>query len=166
VSPRTYFVFTPLLNDTATGTLEFRNTLEPVRNRRFKGDYLQGWADDVNFAKKTVTVEPSVLDPDVGHALTGERQGNLALASSTGAQQVPTFEITYDKLAICVGCYSQTFGTKGVRENSLFLKDIGDARKIRRRILEIFDLAVLPREPYYTLPLFVVVQRAWSLLRT
>jgi NADH dehydrogenase FAD-containing subunit len=27
---------------------------------------------------------------------------------------------------------------------ALFLKDIGDARKIRRRILEIFDLAVLP----------------------
>jgi NADH dehydrogenase len=144
VSPRTYFVFTPLLNDTATGTLEFRNTLEPVRNKKFKGEYLQGWADDVNFARKTVTVEPSVLDPDVGHALTGERHGNRALASSTGAQRVPTFEISYDKLAICVGCYSQTFGIKGVRENALFLKDIGDTRKIRRRILEIFDLAILP----------------------
>jgi NADH dehydrogenase FAD-containing subunit len=144
VSPRTYFVFTPLLNDTATGTLEFRNTLEPVRNKKFKGEYLQGWADDVSFARKTVTVEPSVLDPDVGHALTGERHGNRTLASSTGAQKVPTFEISYDKLVICVGCYSQTFGTKGVRENALFLKDIGDARKIRRRVLEIFDLAILP----------------------
>jgi NADH dehydrogenase FAD-containing subunit len=118
VSPRTYFVFTPLLNDTATGTLEFRNTLEPVRNRRFKGEYLQGWADDVNFANKTVIIEPSVLDPDVGHGLTGERRGNQTLVSSTGAQRVPTFEIAYDKLAICVGCYSQTFGTKGVREVS------------------------------------------------
>ena len=57
---------------------------------------------------------------------------------------MPTFDVSYDKLAICVGCYSQTFGTRGVRENALFLKDIGDARKIRRRILEIFDLAVLP----------------------
>ena len=85
-----------------------------------------------------------MLDPDVGHALTGERRGNQTLASSTGAEQVPTFQISYDKLAICVGCYSQTFGTKGVRENALFLKDIGDARKIRRRILEIFDLAILP----------------------
>ena len=85
-----------------------------------------------------------MLDPDVGHALTGERQGNQTLNTSTGGHKVPTFEIPYDKLAICVGCYSQTFGTKGVRENALFLKDIGDARKIRRRILEIFDLAVLP----------------------
>ena len=144
VSPRSYFVFTPLLNDTAVGTLEFRFTLEPVRKRRTPIDYLQGWADDVNFAKKTVTVEPSVLDPDVGHALTGERKGNQDLAASTGAVRAPTFEISYDKLAICVGAYSQTFGTKGVRENALFLKDVGDARKIRRRILEIFELAILP----------------------
>jgi hypothetical protein len=33
VSPRTYFVFTPLLASTAVGTLEFRTTLESVRAR-------------------------------------------------------------------------------------------------------------------------------------
>jgi len=147
VSPRTYFVFTPLLNDTATGTLEFRNTLEPVRKRNSRVEFYQGWADDVSLAKKTIKVEPSVLDPDVGHALTGERQGNQDLAVSSGTSSVPTFDLSYDHLAICVGCYSQTFGTKGVRENALFLKDIGDARRIRRRILEIFDLAVLPVTP-------------------
>jgi NADH dehydrogenase FAD-containing subunit len=31
VSPRSYFVFTPLLASTAVGTLEFRAVLEPVR---------------------------------------------------------------------------------------------------------------------------------------
>ena len=144
VSPRAYFVFTPLLTDAAAGTLEFRNTLEPVRKRGSAVEFIQGWADDVSFARKTITVEPSVLDPDVGHALTGERRGNLDLAESTGATKAPTFEIPYDRLAIAVGCYSQTFGTKGVRENALFLKDIGDARRIRRRVLELFELAVLP----------------------
>lgn len=46
------------------------------------------------------------------------------------------FEMKYDRLVVAVGCYSQTFGTKGVRENALFLKDVIDARKIRKRILE------------------------------
>lgn len=46
------------------------------------------------------------------------------------------FEVGYDKLVVSVGCYSQTFGIEGVRENALFLKDVGDARKIRKRILE------------------------------
>ena len=39
-------------------------------------------------------------------------------------------------MVVSVGCYSQTFGIEGVRENALFLKDVGDARKIRKRILE------------------------------
>jgi len=45
------------------------------------------------------------------------------------------FDMSWDKLCIAVGCYSQTFGTPGVKENAYFLKDVGDARKIRNRML-------------------------------
>ena len=107
ISPRSYFVFTPLLNDCAVGTLEFRNVLESVRKKNSRVEYLQAWADDVNFAEKTVTVEPSILDPDVGHALTGERHGNKEISKhvgGTGTRTVPTFDVSYDKLVIAVGC--------------------------------------------------------------
>jgi NADH dehydrogenase FAD-containing subunit len=124
------------------GTLDFRTALEPVRRKNSGVSFLQGWADDVNFAEKTVTVEPSALDPDVGHALTGERMGNQSIQPER--HTVPKFKVSYDKLIIAVGCYTQTFGTKGVKENAMFLRDVGDARKIRRRILEIFEMAVLP----------------------
>lgn len=164
VSPRSYFVFTPLLTDTTVGTLEFRNILESVRKRNSRVELIQGWADDVNFADKTVTVEPSVLDPDVGHALTGPRKANGQQSTDsdtngrkedvqmggTGQHQVPTFPIHYDKLIIAVGTYSQTFNTKGVRENAMFLKDVGDAVAIRRRILDLFELARLPIIPEET----------------
>lgn len=46
------------------------------------------------------------------------------------------FNLDYDKLVVAVGCYSQTFNTPGVRENALFLKDVADAIKIRKRILD------------------------------
>lgn len=55
-----------------------------------------------------------------------------------------TFDLTYDKLVVTVGCYSQTFGTPGVKEHAFFLKDIGDARKIRNRLLACFEAAALP----------------------
>ncbi|KIW45459.1 hypothetical protein, variant [Exophiala oligosperma] len=172
VSPRSYFVFTPLLNDSAVGTLEPRNVLESVRGRESSVDYIQAWADDLDFSNKTVTVEPSVLDPDVGHALTGPREHNEQKTpvgffresdfdksspkqpsfrlGGTGKHQVPTFPINYDKLVIAVGTYSQTFGTPGVRENAYFQKDVGDARAIRKRILELFELARLPNIPEET----------------
>lgn len=52
VSPRSYFVFTPLLAGTSVGTLEFRTVLEPVRHYRGRGvgaEFFQvgGTLDDV-----------------------------------------------------------------------------------------------------------------------
>ncbi|PHH68552.1 hypothetical protein CDD83_6054 [Cordyceps sp. RAO-2017] len=43
-----------------------------------------------------------------------------------------------------MGCYSQTFGIEGVKEHACFLRDIGDARVIRLRLLEAFEKADLP----------------------
>lgn len=156
VSPRTYFVFTPLLTDTAVGTLEFRNILESVRGANADIEFIQGWADDVNFVAKTVDVEPSVLDPAQSYALIESRKGP-AKENIIGSEQeeqlhggvhvkdhVPVFSVGYDKLVVTVGSYSQTFNTPGVKENAYFLKDVGDARKIRKRVLELFELCHMP----------------------
>lgn len=51
----------------------------------------------------------------------------------------PVTELSYDKLVVAVGAYSQTFGIEGVRQHANFLRDIGDARKIRLRVLAIFE---------------------------
>ncbi|KAK4695367.1 NADH:quinone reductase (non-electrogenic), partial [Lecanoromycetidae sp. Uapishka_2] len=150
ISPRSYFVFTPLLNSTAVGTLEFRTALEPVRSRRKPHvEFLQGWADDVDFKSKTLTVEESVVDPEQGHALTGDRYdeettGQVKSEKTARGKEGKRFSVTYDKLVVTVGCYSQTFGTPGVKENAFFMKDIGDARRIRKRVLECFEIASLP----------------------
>ncbi|KAK4500297.1 hypothetical protein PRZ48_008486 [Zasmidium cellare] len=152
VSPRSYFVFTPLLAGTSVGTLEFRTVLEPVRHYRGRGvgaEFFQGWADEVDFEKKVLTVEESVEDPLQGRALATDRHAHETPQGRQQERQVEAkkgelFSMTYDKLVIAVGCYAQTFNTKGVKENAYFLKDVGDARKIRNRLLSCFEEAALP----------------------
>jgi NADH dehydrogenase FAD-containing subunit len=149
VSPRSYFAFTPLLASTAVGTLEFRTALEPVRSRRTKVDFFQGWADDVDFKNKTITIEEAVDDPLQGMALTtdrhaGETKEQREEVKAKEKEKGRMFDLTYDKLVVSVGCYSQTFETPGVREHAHFLKDVGDARKIRNRLLACFEGAALP----------------------
>ena len=150
ISPRSYFVFTPLLNSTATGTLEFRTALEPVRSRRKPNiEFMQGWADGVDFERKMVMVEESVADPHQGKVLAEGRRGdhNSVEVKSENKElrkEGKRWEVPYDKLVVAVGCYSQTFGTKGVKENAFFMKDVGDARRIRKRVLECFEIANLP----------------------
>lgn len=152
VSPRSYFVFTPLLASTSVGTLEFRTALEPIRSRRSKVQYIQGWADDVDFYNKTVTIEEAVADPKQGMALTGPRyegksDKEVIDVLQTKKTKGQVFNLSYDNLVIAVGCYSQTFNTPGVREHAHFLKDVGDARGIRKRLLECFETAALPTTP-------------------
>lgn len=97
-------------------------------------------------------MEEAVEDPLQGLALTaGPRQeeekgpGKEAeIMVNKKKKKGKMFELKWDKLVIAVGCYSQTFNTPGVREHAYFLKDVGDARKIRNRLLSCFETAALP----------------------
>ena len=144
VSPRSYFVFTPLLASTSTGTLEFRTALEPIRSRRTKAEFFQAWADQVNFETKTLTVEEAVEDPWQGRSLASDRHADGSTERAVKGDKGNLFDVKWDKLIVTVGCYSQTFNTRGVKENAFFLKDVGDARRIRNRLYSCFEMAALP----------------------
>lgn len=99
----------------------------------------------MDFARKSVTVEENGVEyktraksPELGYA---EQRAGTDVANQGQGKR---WTVTYDKLVVGVGCYSQTFCTKGVKENAYFLKDISGARKIRKRILECFEFASLP----------------------
>jgi NADH dehydrogenase FAD-containing subunit len=123
VSPRSYFAFTPLLASTAVGTLEFRTALEPIRTRRTDVSFFQGWADEVDFKNKRISIEEAVDDPTSSLALTENRHAKESKQEREDqrrleAEKGQLFDLTYDKLIVTVGCYSQTFGTPGVKENA------------------------------------------------
>ncbi|KEY65222.1 hypothetical protein S7711_09349 [Stachybotrys chartarum IBT 7711] len=134
VSPRSHFVFTPLLASSAVGTLEFRAVIEPVR-RLGLAEFHQAWASRIDFARKRIVVEASAEDDGAAASSTG-----AAAAHGKGVE----FEVAYDTLVVAVGAYSQTFGIEGVREHACFLRDVGDARAIRLRVLQAFEKASLP----------------------
>ena len=146
VSPRSYFVFTPLLASTAVGTLEFRTTLESVRARRSGVEFIQGWGDDINFNEKILQIEQASIRKFPQSAKGGEAV-SLHDSEDGAKKKGQVFNLKYDKLVVAVGCWSQTFGTPGVREHALFLKDVLDAIKIRKRVLECELLAVSRQLP-------------------
>lgn len=155
ISPRSYFVFTPLLTDAASGSLDFSNIVEPVRDSGAKVDFIQAAARAIDLKKKTILCEATVVKSGVTESPRtpdDERQADEG-AETTSKQpmkaqreweQGETFEVPYDKLVIAVGAVSRTFGTPGVRQNAMFFKDIGDAKRVKRRLRECFELAVLP----------------------
>jgi NADH:ubiquinone reductase (non-electrogenic) len=52
--------------------------------------------------------------------------------------------VDYDYLIIAVGANVNTFNTPGVTEHCHFLKEVEDAQKIRRTVIDCFERASLP----------------------
>ncbi|GJJ12559.1 hypothetical protein Clacol_006802 [Clathrus columnatus] len=125
VAPETFTTFTPLLPSAAVGTIQFRTLIEPIRKilARLRGYYVHGKAVDVHMSERLLEVET--------HTSNGEIQN---------------IYIPYDKLVIACGSVSSTHGVPGL-ENCFQLKTVDDARNIRRRLLDNFEIAALPTTP-------------------
>jgi NADH:ubiquinone reductase (non-electrogenic) len=132
-APRNHFLFTPLLPSTTVGTLEFRSILEPLRKQE-NAEFRLVAAESLDRTRRVVT-GTSPLDGRVT-------------------------ELEYDDLIIAVGAVAGTFGIPGVADHALFLKEMRDARLIRRRVLDCLEMASAPglsREERMRLLTFVVV---------
>ncbi|KAJ3140370.1 NADH:ubiquinone oxidoreductase [Physocladia obscura] len=123
VSPRNYFLFTPLLPSTTVGTVELRSIMQPIRffTRHKSRDalFVEAECTAVNPAAKTITVE--------------------AVSVAPGLKSVE--KIKYDYLVVAVGAETATFGTPGVKEY-----EAEDARKIRTKLLDCLESATFPNQ--------------------
>ena len=123
ISPRNYFLFTPLLPSCTTGTIEHRSIMEPVRNflrhKKTAVKFFEADATKIDYEKKVVYISD---DSEVKGAMTKT-------------------EVPFDMLVVGVGAENATFGIPGVREHACFLKEVGDAQQIRKRIMDCCETA-------------------------
>ncbi|CAL5221824.1 g4081 [Coccomyxa viridis] len=130
VSPRNYFLYTALLPACATGTVEERSIVEPVRRvLHNKAAFFEALCQDINPKEKTVV---ACFPPDTG------------IFPPASGMDESCFKIPYDILVLAVGSINNTFGIKGVGEHTIFFKSIEDANRLRRQVSECFERAALP----------------------
>ena len=124
ISPRNYFLFTPMLTSATVGTLEFRSLMEPIRRicSKVGAHFLEGSAMNVEFSDRLVEVSTVINEQ------TGERR---------------SYYVPYDKLVVGIGSTTNTHGVSGLKYCH-FLKSVQDARFIRNTIISNLELACLP----------------------
>ncbi|KAJ3087529.1 NADH:ubiquinone oxidoreductase [Quaeritorhiza haematococci] len=129
ISPRNYFLFTPLLPSCTVGTIELRSIMQPIRymTRLKKREvmFIEGECTEIDPESKVITV-----------------QDNSELVGAVSKQSIP-----YDVLIVACGAENATFGIPGVKENACFLKETWDARKIRTRLMDCLETAAFPGQP-------------------
>lgn len=100
------------------GTLDARSIIEPTRfiarHKKRRVDVIEGEVEAVDHKNRTVTF----ID-------TSDIKGETT--STT---------IPYDYLVYGIGAENATFGIPGVKEHACFLKELWDADKLRRSLMD------------------------------
>lgn len=133
LSAQNFFLFTPMLAEAATGAVESRHVLYPIRP-------LCG-ERGVEFGEMLV----EAMDLDRRRVVARHRRSQIRQ------------QIHYDKLAL--GATPNVDLVPGAAEHALTFKGVEDAVRIRNRVIDLFEAAALTDDPWVRRRLltFVVV---------
>jgi NADH dehydrogenase len=123
ISKDNFLLFTPMLPEVFSGTIEPRHIVTPVRSFcNKKSKYYHGNVQDINFEKKIVTV-------------------NYAIGRYYQPISYEQKEFPFDYLTIALGNETNFFGNKEIERNCFTMKTINDAFVIRNHIINILEQA-------------------------
>src|SRR5574342_785477 len=135
ISNQNFFLFTPMLAEAATGAVETRHILYPIRPLcgHWGVEFGEMHVEAIDLERRRVTV----------------RHHRSALHQ----------QVHYDKLVLALGATPNVAIAPGAAEHALTFKGVGDAFRIRNRVIELFEAAALTDDPWVRRRLltFVVV---------
>jgi NADH dehydrogenase FAD-containing subunit len=124
VSNRNFLLFTPMLAEAATGAVESRHVLHPIRPLcgRWGIEFGEMEVEAVDLARQRLTVR---------HHRSAVRQS-----------------VHYDRLVLALGAAPNTAVAPGAAEHALTFKSVGDAIRIRNHVIDLFESAALSDDPW------------------
>ncbi len=134
ISDTNALLFTPMLAEVATSSLEPTHISSPLRTSLRRTDVVRRRVDRIDVERRRV-----LLEPDDGSA------GNAAE------------EVTYDHLVLALGSVSNYLGMDNLRENALDFKTLSDAIRIRNHAIDVFERADREPNPEIRRPLLTFV---------
>ena len=114
VSPENFMLYTPMLPEAASGTLEPRHTVVPLRQMCPRAELVLGRVTEIDEEGRVAHVET----PDAG-----------------------TFDIGWEQLVLALGAVPRVFPVPGLAEHGLGFKNLADAIMLRNRVLRQLEAA-------------------------
>jgi len=121
VSEDNFLLFTPMLPQVASGMIETRHIVMPIRTICRKTKFYEGRVKNVDPFGKLVTLWG-----------TGDKRG---------------ISIHYDYLVVALGSETNFFGMADVEKNAYTMKTLNDAVMLRNRIIDMLEQAENETDP-------------------
>jgi NADH dehydrogenase len=120
VSPENFMLYTPLLPEAASGTLEPRHVVVPLRQMSPHAELLLGRVTAIDAELQIAHVET----PEAG-----------------------SFEVAWEHLVVALGAVVRSLPVPGLAEHALGFKDLADAIHLRNHVLRELEAADASLEP-------------------
>src|SRR5215207_8266895 len=163
VSKDNFFLFTPMLHEVASGMIETRHIVTPIRAFCNRAKFYAAKVKSIDLKNRQVQIESplssrsivnansSNLESPTDFAIYQEQgqEGNHLLLSDLGKAQLSN--LSYDHLVIALGSETKFFGMTDIEKHALTIKSWTDAIVIRNHIIHQLEQAelLLRERPFY-----------------
>lgn len=139
ISKDNYLLFTPMLHEIASGMIETRHIVTPIRTFCNRSRFYCADVESVDLKNKSIKIRSSLLTP-----ISGTQN------SITDSMEKNDMSLPYDYLAIAVGSETRFFGMSDVEQNAFTIKTLYDAIRLRNHVIYLLEQAdqVLPESDY------------------
>jgi NADH:ubiquinone reductase (H+-translocating) len=139
ISKDNYLLFTPMLHEIASGMIETRHIVTPIRTFCNRSRFYCADVESVDLKNKSVKIRSSLLTPISGTQNT-----------ITDSMEKNGMSLAYDYLVIAVGSETRFFGMSDVEQNAFTIKTLYDAIRLRNHVIYLLEQAdqLLPESEY------------------
>ena len=138
ISKDNYLLFTPMLHEIASGMIETRHIVTPIRTFCNRSRFYCAGVESIDLENNSVEIRSSLAP--VSH-------GTQNPINSMGRNSK---SLCYNYLVIAVGSETRFFGMSDVQQNAFTIKTLDDAIKLRNHVIYLLEQAdqLLPESNY------------------
>jgi NADH:ubiquinone reductase (H+-translocating) len=160
VSKDNFFLFTPMLHEVASGMIETRHIVTPIRAFCNRAKFYAARVESIDLKNRQITIESPTFTSFTPIAATS---GTTIIDREESAYTDPSVlskvkrdeeeqkdKLSYDYLVIALGSETKFFGMADIEEHAFTIKSWNDAIIIRNHVIHKLEQAelVLRQQPY------------------
>jgi NADH:ubiquinone reductase (H+-translocating) len=134
ISKDNYLLFTPMLHEIASGMIETRHIVTPIRTFCKRSRFYCAEVESIDLKNKTIKIRSSVtpISHNSQNPIKPMERNDISLY--------------YDYLVIAVGSETRFFGMSDVQRHAFTIKTLNDAIRLRNHIIYLLEQAdqILP----------------------
>jgi NADH dehydrogenase len=149
VSKDNFFLFTPMLHEVASGMIETRHIVTPIRAFCNRAKFYVAIVSSIDLKNRQVIIKsPTTTITTSNDIIMSEEHADPLLVSEVKKERAQL--LPYDYLVIALGSETKFFGMADIEKHAFTIKSWSDAITIRNHVIHKLEQAelLLRQEPY------------------